>query len=160
MTTYSPDSITAETGARPVTETWRKHVAAAIGPRRVGGFYHCGSSGDLYEVLAIDPGPRRAWPSWLITVRTVGTTTVRSHCTAWDADRDRVVVQPQGELSAEWQAWVEQHPGGLEARAALLATEARHDVEEIDRPGEVTAFRMLAPGYAEALAKVAGSVSL
>lgn len=66
-----------------------KHLSTQIGPRKVGGRYYNGYSGQEYEVLNIETG-RPTWPVWLITVRWAdGHTT--SHCTAWDPKRDRVL---------------------------------------------------------------------
>jgi hypothetical protein len=63
--------------------------AREIGPQRVGGRYYCGYWGKEYDVLDIDTD-RTAWPAWQITIRWEdGRET--SHCTAWDADRDRVI---------------------------------------------------------------------
>jgi hypothetical protein len=60
-----------------------------IGPQRVGGRYFCGYWQEEYDVLAVTTG--RAWS---ITVRTVGATETRTHCTPWDARRDRIISQP------------------------------------------------------------------
>ncbi|WP_455361259.1 hypothetical protein [Streptomyces sp. SYSU K21746] len=70
-----------------------------IGPRRVGGRYRVGANGAEYEVLAIEPGPRKGWPSWQITVRWLEIGSVTSLCTGWDPRRDTVVDQPDPGLS-------------------------------------------------------------
>lgn len=108
----------------------RRWIAREIGPRRVGGVYRS-YTGDVYEVLAlaIDQGTRRSWPTWQITVRTLGSTEVRQHCTAWD-DRDQVLVEPGEHL------------------------ESAHLLFEIEHPRETEALQHAAPGYAAALALV------
>ena len=71
-----------------------------VGPRKVGGIYRSGYSGDHYEVLHIGEGyaaeggtSRINWSPWSITVRSVGGNAYgpeRTHCTAWvDATTDR-----------------------------------------------------------------------
>ena len=63
-----------------------------VGPRKVGGIYRSGYSGDVYEVLHIGIGheTRIHWSPWSITVRTVGDDWTRTHCTAWcDESTDR-----------------------------------------------------------------------
>ncbi|MFC5744853.1 hypothetical protein [Actinomadura rugatobispora] len=67
--------------------------ADEIGPRRVSGRYYSHVSGNEYEVLDIQT-ERSFWPPWQITVRLLTGDRVGdvvSHCTAWDAKRDRVL---------------------------------------------------------------------
>jgi hypothetical protein len=64
-------------------------VDQQIGPREVGGRYRSGYWGDEYEVVAIDRNPATTWMAWSITVRDVNGQ--RTHCTAWDPTRDRVI---------------------------------------------------------------------
>jgi len=107
----------------------RRWLALQIGPRRVGGIYRT-YTGDVYEVLELDRGPRKTWPhAWQITVRTMGSTQVRRHCTAWD-ERDQVLVEP-----GEHQ-------------------ESAHLLDEILHPAATAAFQAAAPGYADALALI------
>jgi len=107
----------------------RRLVAREIGPRRVGGIYRT-YTGDVYEVLELDRGPRKTWPvNWQITVRTVGSTRIRRHSTAWD-ERDRVMVEPGEHL------------------------ESVHLRDEIEHPDQTLAFQSSAPGHAAALALV------
>lgn len=71
--------------------TWEEWIATQVGPRVVGGRYDHGDNASAYDVVAIDPGPRPlgTWPVWQITVR--GTDGhERTHCSGWDARRDRV----------------------------------------------------------------------
>jgi hypothetical protein len=67
------------------------YLARAIGPQEVGGRYMCGYWRNGYTVVSIDTAPSRiAWSEWSITVRwDDGRET--THCTAWDASRDRVI---------------------------------------------------------------------
>ena len=107
----------------------RRWLALQIGPRRVGGVYRS-YTGDVYEVLELDRGPRKEWPvAWQITVRTLGSSRIRRHCTAWD-ERDQVLVEPGEHL------------------------ESAHLRDEIEHPRETAAFQHAAPGYAAALALV------
>ncbi|MGW1043696.1 RapZ C-terminal domain-containing protein [Streptomyces sp. NPDC002547] len=78
--------------------TWEEHAALQIGPRRVGGRYDHGYADSEYEVLAIDRGPRKSWPSWQITVRGADGQ-VREHCTGWDPRRDRIVAQAPADVT-------------------------------------------------------------
>ncbi|WP_042370527.1 hypothetical protein [Streptacidiphilus neutrinimicus] len=121
--------------------TDRRWVAAQIGPRQVGGVYRT-RHGDVYEVLDIEPGPRPTWPTWRISVRTLGSDTVRRHCTAWE-DRDQVLAEP-GPAADIW-------------RAAYTRTVAPGDVacERHALDGADWLFHQLAPGYAAAQALAA-----
>ena len=113
----------------------RGWLARQIGPRRVGGIYRS-HTGDVYEVLELDRGPRKTWPlTWQITVRTMGSTQVRRHHTAWD-ERDRVLVEPGEHL------------------------ESAHLLDEIEHPAATAAFQAAAPGYAAALALVRTTFAL
>lgn len=85
-----------EDGPEPTYEEW---VQANVGPRQVGGRYSSGYWGDGYTVLAIDPGPREGWPVWQITVLNDGEQYPRSHCTAWDPQRDKVLAEPAAEAA-------------------------------------------------------------
>lgn len=69
--------------------------AREIGPRKVGGRYHCAQWGRDYTVLQIEEN-RPTWPLWRITIRWDDTREVVSHCTAWDPDRDRVITGKDG----------------------------------------------------------------
>ncbi|MGW3200100.1 hypothetical protein ACWDBD_37150 [Streptomyces sp. NPDC001118] len=74
--------------------TYEEWVNAEIGPRVVGGRYDHGFDASAYEVIEIDRGPRTSGPTWQMTVR--GRDGVeRTHCTRWDARRDRVRVADQ-----------------------------------------------------------------
>lgn len=72
-------------------EAW---VDECLGPRQVGGRYHCGYWAQDYTVVAIERGPREGWPVWQITVRDDGDGQTRSHCTAWEPKCDRVLAEP------------------------------------------------------------------
>jgi hypothetical protein len=122
---------------RSVRQAWyeaashRRWVARAIGPRRVGGIYRT-HYGDVYEVLELerDRSACTKWPvTWQITVRTLGSSRIRRHCTAWD-ERDQVLVEPGEHL------------------------ESAHLRDEIEHPAQTAAFQSAAPGYAAALAMV------
>jgi hypothetical protein len=120
---------------RSAREAWHESasylrwLAREIGPRRVGGVYRS-YTGDVYEVLELDRGPRTEWPfTWQITVRTLGSSRIRRHSTAWD-DRDQVLVEPGEHL------------------------ESAHLRDEIEHPTQTEAFQSSAPGYAAALALV------
>lgn len=61
-------------------------IARIVGPQRVGGRYFCGYWRQAYTVLAIEPNGRgvsitSAWDDGSVT----------THCTAWDARRDKVI---------------------------------------------------------------------
>ncbi|WP_327075618.1 hypothetical protein OG196_43630 (plasmid) [Kitasatospora purpeofusca] len=119
--------------------SYRRWVARQIGPRAVGGYYRSHHSDIVYEVLAIEPGPRRpAWPTWKITVRELGASRSYWHCTAWD-ERDQVVAVP-GEQALEF--WAEHTLARPADGGALL--EQRHVLEEAAHPATVTALHQLA----------------
>ncbi|MEE1783046.1 hypothetical protein PUR71_08970 [Streptomyces sp. SP17BM10] len=118
--------------------SYRRWVARQIGPRRVGGFYRSVYSDTVYEVLAIDPGPRESWPVWQITVRTLGESSSRWHCTAWD-ERDQVVAAP-GEQAM--RLWAEHTLAQPAVGGALL--EQRHVLDEAAHPDTVAALHQLA----------------
>ncbi|WP_042422223.1 hypothetical protein [Streptacidiphilus anmyonensis] len=116
----------------------RRWLARQIGPRQVGGIYRTGYSGDVYEVLEIDHGPRSQWPvTWQITVRTVGTDHVRRHCTAWE-DRDQVLAEP-GPLADVVRAAFTTPV----SPAALI--EQGHLLDEATHPRLTAALQRLAP---------------
>ncbi|MET9183150.1 hypothetical protein ABZX88_33815 [Kitasatospora aureofaciens] len=118
--------------------SYRRWVARQIGPRAVGGYYRSAYSDSVYEVLAIDPGPREGWPVWRITVRTLGEDATRWHCTAWD-ERDQVVAEP-GEQALRF--WAEHTLARPASSGALL--EQRHLLDEAAHPGTVAALHELA----------------
>ncbi|MGW4806394.1 hypothetical protein [Kitasatospora sp. NPDC004272] len=118
-------------------DTYRRWVAREIGPRRVGGLYRTGPFDPVYEVLAIDPGPRTEWPTWQITVRTLGETRIRTHCTAWEGE---VVAEPGEQALAYWAEFALSRPAD---DGALL--EQRHVLDEALNPELVVAFHQLAP---------------
>ncbi|MGW2547117.1 hypothetical protein ACWC5I_41145 [Kitasatospora sp. NPDC001574] len=125
--------------------SYRRWVARAIGPRRVGGVYRAGYSGALYEVLAIEPGPRNAWPTWQMAVRTVGESELRRHCTEWDAERDQVVSQPEDESFAlAWAAWQMTHDPNPWERREVDDPAWQHVLDEIAHPVSTAALRRLA----------------
>lgn len=69
--------------------TYEEWISTQIGPRVVGGRYDHGDDASAYDVVDIDHGPRTEWPVWQITVR--GTDgRERTHCSGWDARRDRI----------------------------------------------------------------------
>lgn len=74
--------------------SYEEWVELQVGPRKVGGRYGIGAHGSEYEVLAIERGPRTGWATWEITVRWVEDSRIGSHCTGWDAERDRIVAEP------------------------------------------------------------------
>ncbi|MGW4694742.1 hypothetical protein ACWEO1_20450 [Kitasatospora cineracea] len=117
--------------------TYRRWVAREIGPRRVGGLYRISPFDPVYEVLAIDPGPRTEWPTWQITVRTLGETRIRTHCTAWEGE---VVAEPGEQALAYWAEFVLSRPAADDG--ALL--EQRHVLDEAAHPGTVDALFELA----------------
>ncbi|MFJ2781556.1 hypothetical protein [Kitasatospora sp. NPDC087315] len=115
---------------------YRRWVARQIGPRRVGGLYRTSPFDPVYEVLAVDPGPRAEWPTWQITVRTLGETRIRTHCTAWEGE---VVAEP-GEQALQF--WAEHTLARPAEGGALL--EQRHVLDEAAHPGTVAALHELA----------------
>ncbi|MER7848336.1 hypothetical protein ABTZ03_30870 [Kitasatospora sp. NPDC096077] len=119
---------------------YRRWVARLIGPQRVGGFYRSGYWGDVYEVLAIDPGPYKGWPAWEISVRTLGETQIRRHSTAWDHNRDQVVAQPGDQALRFWAEHTLAQPAA--GGGALL--EQRHHLDEAAHPDTVAALHHLA----------------
>ncbi len=82
--------------------------AVCIGPRIVGGRYHDGYWGNQYVVDAIYPTSDNpiGWSGWAITCHDVTEVNTgkpcigpkRTHCTAWDSKRDRVISQASEEL--------------------------------------------------------------
>ncbi|MEE1821233.1 hypothetical protein PUR61_03320 [Streptomyces sp. BE20] len=106
--------------------TYRRWVARQIGPRRVGGLYRATRFDPVYEVLAVDPGPRTEWPIWQITVRTLGESRIRTHCAAWEGE---VVAEP-GEQALT--AWADRTLAQPAADGALL--EQRHVLDEAAHP--------------------------
>ncbi|MFB7672249.1 hypothetical protein ACFC26_12615 [Kitasatospora purpeofusca] len=118
---------------------YRRWVARQIGPRAVGGFYRSAYSDVVYEVLAIESGPRPVWPTWKITVRTLGESTSRCHCAAWD-ERDQVVAAPGEEALTVWAEHTLSRPA--ESDGALL--EQRHLLDEAVHPAAVAALHRLA----------------
>jgi hypothetical protein len=134
LTIYDSDEFIE--GPELSYEMW---VARQIGPRKVGGRYRSHYGDAVYEVLAIEPGPRSTWPTWQITVRGEGGQ-IRSHCTAWD-ERDQVVTEPG---QAALTVWTDT---GLTQPAADTGAlmEQRHVLDEAAHPDLVEAFRRLAP---------------
>jgi hypothetical protein len=136
---------------RSVRQAWyeaashQRWLASQIGPRRVGGIYRT-YYGDTYEVLELDRGPRTTWPvPWQITVRTLGESRIRRHCTAWD-DRDRVIATPEDpECPAVTEAWGHWLAAGWNAHVNFgEAVELRHVLEELAHPATIQAFHRLA----------------
>ena len=78
-------------------EEYDAWVDECLGPQQVGGRYHCGYWNQGYTVVAIERGPREGWPVWQITVLGDGEERTRSHCTAWEPKRDRVLPAPDAE---------------------------------------------------------------
>lgn len=74
--------------------TYEEWVTLQVGPRVVGGRYDHGDAARAYEVLAVDRGPRKSWPTWQIRVRYDGDRQDTTHCTGWNPARDRVLVRP------------------------------------------------------------------
>lgn len=64
-------------------------IADEIGPRQVGGRYHCGYWGQDYKVLAIEIDPKFIG-GWEISVKW-DDGRITHHSTAWNARRDRVL---------------------------------------------------------------------
>jgi hypothetical protein len=88
--------------ARPSPTTVR--VDSSIGPRRPGGVYLNGYSGERYTVEAITRDPDEvarllySGGDWAITIKPLdgdraGIT--RPHCTPWNPRRDTVISQPE-----------------------------------------------------------------
>ena len=77
-------------------KTEAKIIAKEVGPRKVGGVYWS-VYGGRYEVVKIETGSDgiHYWNCWRITVRCLDDGEIRTHCTAWDAKRDRIISQPQ-----------------------------------------------------------------
>lgn len=66
------------------------------GPQVAGGRYRNGYWGEEYDVLAVHLGREGnpiPWSNWSVTVRWENGR-ITTHCTAWDARRDRVLAQP------------------------------------------------------------------
>ncbi|MGW2255505.1 hypothetical protein ACWCXH_35845 [Kitasatospora sp. NPDC001660] len=120
--------------ARREQAAYRRYVARQLGPQQVGGIYRCGYWNDVYEVLAI-----RTESPWQISVRTLGETRIRTHCTAWDERRDRVLAEPG---TAALTVWAEHTLAAPAASGALL--EQRHVLDEAAHPATVAAFNELA----------------
>ncbi|GAA2121494.1 hypothetical protein GCM10009759_71270 [Kitasatospora saccharophila] len=119
--------------------SYRRWAARQIGPRAVGGFYRSAFSDVVYEVLAIEPGPRPQWPTWKITTRQLGESTSRWHCAAWD-ERDHIVALPGEEALTFWAEHTLARPA--ESDGALL--EQRHVLDEAAHPATVAALHQLA----------------
>ncbi|GAA1234063.1 hypothetical protein GCM10009665_25410 [Kitasatospora nipponensis] len=120
--------------ARREQAAYRRYVVRQLGPQQVGGIYRCGYWNDVYEVLAI-----RTESPWQISVRTLGETRIRTHCTAWDERRDRVLAEPG---AAALTFWAEHTLAAPAASGALL--EQRHVLDEAAHPATVAAFSELA----------------
>ncbi|MFF4344255.1 hypothetical protein ACFY00_30550 [Kitasatospora sp. NPDC001540] len=116
--------------------TYRRWVAREIGPRRVGGLYRTSPFDPVYEVLAIEEGPRTEWPTWQITVRVLGETRIRTHNAAWEGE---VVAEPGEQALTYWAAFALSRPAD---DGALL--EQRHVLDEAFHPGTVAALHELA----------------
>jgi hypothetical protein len=116
------------------TANYQRYVTRQVGPREVGGIYYCGYWADVYEVLDI-----QAEAPWQITVRTLGETRVRTHCTGWDYQRDRVVAEPGEAAVTAWADHAHSRQAGV---GALL--EQRHVLDEIAHPVTTAAFQQLA----------------
>jgi hypothetical protein len=74
----------------------QQYIDRCLGPRRIGGRYYRHQMHEEVTVLAIDRNPD-GWMTWSITEATdqeheAGTS--RTHCTAWDDTKDRVITQP------------------------------------------------------------------
>ncbi|MCB5912408.1 hypothetical protein [Streptomyces pinistramenti] len=74
--------------------TYPEWINTQVGPRVVGGRYDHGDSASAYEVLAIDRGPRPTWPVWQITARYDRDGQDTTHCSGWDAGKDRTLSTP------------------------------------------------------------------
>ncbi|MDG5807943.1 hypothetical protein P9869_35910 [Streptomyces ossamyceticus] len=77
--------------------TYAEWINTQVGPRVVGARYDHGDDASAYEVLAIDRGPRRTWPTWQITVRYDRDGQDTTHCTGWNPAKDRVTDGPDDE---------------------------------------------------------------
>jgi hypothetical protein len=78
----------------PETE---QYITRCIGPREVGTRYRSSFFDDV-TVLAVDRDTGD-WMLWSVTEATdeeLARGASRTHCTAWDYDRDHVISQPQG----------------------------------------------------------------
>lgn len=82
-----------EEGFEMTYEDW---IATQVGPRVVGGRYNHGDDASAYEVLAIERGPRPlgTWPVWDMTVRYDRDSRDTTHCSGWDAGKDRILPTP------------------------------------------------------------------
>ncbi|GLW73694.1 hypothetical protein Kpho02_59920 [Kitasatospora phosalacinea] len=116
--------------------SYRRWVARQIGPRRVGGLYRTTEHDPVYEVLAIEAGPRTEWPTWQITVRTLGETRIRMHNAAWEGE---VAAEPGEQALAYWADFALSRPAD---DGALL--EQRHVLDEALNPDLAAAFHRLA----------------
>ncbi|WP_404870971.1 hypothetical protein ACI1MP_37605 (plasmid) [Kitasatospora griseola] len=123
--------------------SYRRWVACQIGPRRVGGIYRSGYSGAVYEVVAVDPGPRTEWPIWQITTRILGATIAVRHCTAWE-DRDQVLAEPGEAALRYWAEHVLADPAPTAGPTAGALLEQRHLLDEVAHPEQVAALQRLA----------------
>jgi hypothetical protein len=119
--------------------SYRRWAARQIGPRRVGGIYRSGGSGDVYQVLDIQPGPRPSWPIWQITVQYLDISEARTHCTAWNERHDQVVAEPGPAALTVWADAALTRPAST---GELM--EQRHVLDEAAHPHLVEAFRRLA----------------
>ncbi|GAA2154377.1 hypothetical protein GCM10009760_53250 [Kitasatospora kazusensis] len=120
--------------ARREQAAYQRYVARQLGPQQVGGIYRSGYWDDVYEVLAIRTGS-----PWQITVRALGETRIRTHCTGWDERRDEVVAEPG---DAALTVWADNALTRLASTGALL--EQRHALDEAAHPATVAAFHQLA----------------
>ena len=117
--------------------TYRRWVARQIGPRRVGGLYRTSPFDPAYEVLAVEAGPRAEWPTWQITVRTLGEARIRTHCTAWEGE---VVAEPGEQALTVWA----EHAMARTTAAGGALLEQRHVLDEAAHPATVAALHRLA----------------
>lgn len=83
------------------TAATERAITEYIGPRHVGGRYSSGYWGDEYTVLAIDrePADGSLWSITEATDEEMRRNASRTHCTAWDPRKDRVISQPAGVTS-------------------------------------------------------------
>ncbi|MFJ5927614.1 hypothetical protein ACIQF6_33965 [Kitasatospora sp. NPDC092948] len=141
---YRARTATPARRAHYDADSYRRWVARQIGPRQVGGIYRSGYAGAVYEVLAIDPGPRiGAWPVWRITVRLLGATAAVQHCTAWEA-RDQVLAEPGESALTYWAEHILDGPVLTAGPTAGALLEQRHLLDEVAHPEQVAVFRHLA----------------
>lgn len=72
------------------------YIDECIGPRRPGTVWFSGYDRVNVEVLAVDrnPGDHMLWSITEVDVEGSQRGWKRTHCTAWDHDRDVVVSQP------------------------------------------------------------------